>query len=219
MSDLIPVCADLEKAGFDSQRTTEETWEAFLSAGAFKEGEFAFASGVQSTLKVDAEMLYRHRRQFDVLLGHFATFPCIKDADLLLDPPEGWRDFMTILGYELKIPVIHPRRAPGSKKSEYKFEFRNEEDAEIALSAKRPRIGEDVGTTMGSVFGVRQLLRADQDVHSLVALLRGEVNPIYSIDITHHWLLKKDIPLEKEEFNRRMREGWPDPPEAPLSED
>jgi hypothetical protein len=137
------------------------------------------------------------------VLGHFAMFPCIANADVLLYVPNGMRQFITILGQELSIPVAHTRRKPGAT-TKYDFMFSSKQDKDLALAAKRPRIGEDVITTLGSVAGLRSLLGSEQDVHSLGILLRGEVRPEYQRGLSDHYLLKKFIPTDAREFDRRL---------------
>jgi orotate phosphoribosyltransferase len=198
-----PRCIDLEGAGFNVQKTADETREALLSAGVFIEGNFEFASGIKATLKVDAELLYEKPKQLEIILGHFATFPCVQDADVLLYVPNGMRSFMTMLGEELNKPVAGVIRKPGVT-SKYDFVFQSTKDEELALSATSPVIGEDVVTTLGSVAGVRSLLKPEQSVHSLAMLLRGTVDPVYQTGLTDHYLLVRDIPTDKDEFKRQF---------------
>jgi len=198
---LAPSCNDLRAAGFDEQRAAEEVWEAMLSAGVFVAGEFVFASGVEATLKADAENLYKHPRQLEVVLGQYATFPCIKEADVLLYVPDGSRQFMNMLGEGLGVPVAQAIRTPGSK-SRYDFMFETKADEALALAAERPRIGEDVVTTLGSVAGMRSLLKPDQDVHSLAMLLRGDINTAYQVGLVDHYLVRRRIPLDAGEFRQ-----------------
>lgn len=196
MSDLQkPRCSNLVEAGFDLKKAAEETWEALLSADVFVEGDFTFASGIHATLKADAEKLYDHPKQLAVILGHFATYPCVQDADALLYVPDGMRHFVTLLGKELDKPVVGARRRPGTT-SKYDFVFESDADEEVAYAAKAPVIGEDVVTTLGSVAGMRKLLRPEQPVHSLAILLRGTVNPAYQEDLVDHYLLKRKIPTD-----------------------
>lgn len=198
-----PRCANLEQAGFDTQKAAEETWEALLSADVFVEGNFVFASGIHATLKADAERLYSHPKQLAVILGHFAAYPCVQDADALLYVPDGMRQFVTILGQELDKPVVGVRRKPGAT-SKYNFVFESAADQEIAHAAKAPVIGEDIVTTLGSVAGVRNLLRPEQSVHSLAILLRGNVNPIHQTSLVDHYLLTREIPTDKYEFRKSL---------------
>ena len=109
-----PSCKNLAAPNFNVQKAAEETWQALLSADVFIEGDFTFASGMQATLKADAEQLYHHPKQLAVVLGHFAAFPCVQDADVLLYVPDGWREFTTRLGHELAKPVAHTMRKPHS---------------------------------------------------------------------------------------------------------
>lgn len=198
-----PRCTDLESAGFNYKRVAEETWEALLSAGVFIEGDFTFASGLQATLKADAEKLYTHPKQLAIILGHFASYPCVQDADVLLYVPDGMREFITLLGDELDKPVANAIRTPGAK-TKYDFRFTSEEDQELALSASAPVIGEDIVTTLGSVAALRSLLWPEQAVHSLSILLRGSVDPAYRAGLTDHYLLTREIPTDKDEFKRRV---------------
>jgi hypothetical protein len=201
-----PRCIDLERAGFDVKKAADETWEALLSAGVFVEGDFTFASGVHATLKADAERLYARPKQLNVILGHFAAYPCVQDADALLYVPDGMRRFMTLLGKELGKPVIGALRKPGAT-STYDFVFETQEDETLALSALRPVIGEDIVTTLGSVAGMRSLLRPEQSVHSLAMLLRGRVDPKYQTGLSDHYLVAREIPTDKHEFWRRLEEN------------
>jgi hypothetical protein len=200
-------CANLEAAEYDTRRAAEETWEALLSAGVFVEGDFTFASGIHATLKADAERLYSHPKQLQVIIGHFAAFPCVEAADVLLYVPKGMRKFMTRLGNELGKPVAGAKRRPGST-SKYDFVFKSPADQELALSAELPVIGEDVVTTLGSVAGIRALLKPEQNVHSLAMLLRGTVNPGHQTGLTDHYLLEREIPTDALEFRRRSKEDW-----------
>jgi hypothetical protein len=202
---LYPRCSNLEEAGFNYQKASEDVWEAMLSAGVFIEGECTFASGIQATLKADAEQLYNHPRQLDKMLGLFATFPCVEDADVLLYVPDGMRAFVTQLGQELEKPVAQTQRRPDSS-SKYDFIFRTEEDRDLATSAQLPLIGEDVVTTLGSVAALRSLLGPNQDVHSLALLLRGSVNPTYRVGLTDHYLLERMIPTDKDQFRALLKE-------------
>jgi len=204
MSELyVPRCDDLELAGFDVELAAEETWEALLSAGAFIEGEFTFASGLRATIKTDAETLYDDPRQLDVVLGHFAAFPCVQDADALLYVPDGMRQFVTLLGKEMNKPVIDAVRTPGAT-SKYDFMFQTPEDEERALAARVPVIGEDIVSTLGSVAAMRKLLSPDQPVHSLSILLRDTVDPAYQAGLTDHYLVTREIPTDKEDFRRMI---------------
>lgn len=198
-------CADLAAAGFDAQRAAEETWEALLSIrdDVFVTDDHIFASGQRATLKVDAEALYEQPKQLEVILGHFASFPCVVDADALLYVPYGWEKFMKIIGRELDIPVVGAIRHPMGR-TRYDFMFETRADEELALAAEQPTIGEDVVTTLGSVDGIRRLLKPEQNVHSLAMLLRDEVNPEYRVGLTDHYLLERRIPLDAEEFYRTL---------------
>ena len=200
-------CANLEAAGFDAQRAAAGTWEALLRAGVFVEGNYTFASGQQATLKADAERLYARPKELAVILGRFATFPCIQDADVLLYVPDGMKQFMSTLGQELGKPVIAAARKPGAA-SKYDFVFQSAGDEYLAHAAEAPVIGEDVVTTLGSVAAMRRLLRPEQSVHSLAILLRGAVNPAYQAGLTDHYLLTREIPTDSDEFKRRLREEW-----------
>jgi hypothetical protein len=196
--------SSVQASSFDERKAAIETWEAMLSVGAFVEGEVTFASGLHATLKVDAEKLYEHPKELAIVMGHFAVFPHVQNADVLLYVPDGMKQFMTKLGEELQKPVANTIRRPGAT-SKYDFIFQTQEDQELALSAKTPLIGEDVVTTLGSVAGLRKLLRPDQPVHSLAMLLRGEVNPDYRTGLEDHYLLIREIPTDKYEFRRRLQ--------------
>jgi len=199
-------CSNLVEAGFDTIKAAEETWESLISADVFIEGDFTFASGIHATLKADAEKLYDHPKQLAVILGHFATYPCVQDAEVLLYVPDGMRQFVTLLGKELDKPVVGAKRRPGAI-SKYDFVYESDADEEIALKSKAPVIGEDIVTTLGSVAGIRKLLRPEQPVHSLAMLLRGTVNPVYQEGLVDHYLLKRKIPTDKNEFKRMLEEN------------
>lgn len=199
-----PACSDLAAAGFDRQRAREEVWEALLSAGAFIAGDFTFASGRKASLKINAEVLYEKPRQYAVVLGHVATFPCIEEADVLLYVPNGMRQLTTRLGQELDKPVAHSKRVAGSK-SRYDFQFASDEDRALALGATRVRILEDVVSTLGSVAGMGRLLEPErQEIHSLAYLRRGTVNPVYREGLTDHYLMEREVPLDMNEFKEQL---------------
>ena len=140
-------------------------------------------------------------------MGHFAVFPHVENADVLLYVPEGMKKFMSILGNELQKPVVNAIRRPGAT-TKYEFEYKTPKDRELALSANAPLIGEDVVTTLGSVAALRRLLSPEQTVHSLAILLRGTVKSEYREMLDDHYLLIRDIPTDKDEFNERLQEGW-----------
>jgi hypothetical protein len=194
-----------QTSNFDEHKAAVETWEAMLSAGVFTEGNFIFASGLHATLKADAEKLYEHPRELAVIMGHFAVFPAIQNADVLLYVPDGMKQFMTNLGKELQKPVVDAIRRPGAT-SKYDFVFKTSEDQELALSAKTPLIGEDIVTTLGSVAALRRLLAPEQPVHSLAMLLRGTVKPEYRTGLVDHYLLIREIPTDKGEFKLLLQE-------------
>jgi hypothetical protein len=201
-------CEDLEQAGFDAPRAAEETWEALLSAGVFVEGDYTFASGQRATLKADAERLYSKPKQLAVVMGHFATFPCVQDADVLLYTPEGMREFTVTLGNELGKPVARTVRKPDAA-TKYDFMFETAGDEYLAHAAEMPVITEDVVTTLGSAAAMRRLLRPDQTVHSLAMLLRGTINPAFQEGLVDHYLLERHIPTDKDEFHRRLaNDSW-----------
>ncbi len=202
MSDILkPVCADLAGAVFDKQKTAEQVWEILLKIGAFQEGDHEFASAQRASLKTNGEELYNHPREYEVMLGLYATFPCIKEADVLLYVPNGWRKLITDLGAGLGIDVAHTERKPDAT-SRYEFRFSSPTDEALARAALRPRIGEDVVSTLGSVAGVRSLLLPDQDVHVLAMLGRdpGGINEDYAAGMTVHYLLQRYISPNAEEF-------------------
>jgi orotate phosphoribosyltransferase len=191
---------------FNYERAADETWEALLSAGVFIEGAFTFASGTHATLKADAERLYSNPKQLGVILGHFATYPCVQDADVLLYVPDGMRQFITTLGRELETPVAHTQRTHNAT-TKYDFVFSSLEDEHLATSAKRPLIGEDVVTTLGSVAALRKLLPTQSPVHSLAILLRGTVKEEYRSGLDDHYLLTRHIPIDKFEFKRQLEKS------------
>jgi hypothetical protein len=200
-------CADPETFGFNVSKAQEDVWAALLSADVFVPGEFKFVSGIEATLKADCEQLYSHPRQLEVILGYFATHPCVIGADVLLYVPEGMRDFVTMLGEELNKPVAHTRRREGSV-SRTDFVYSSPADQELALAAENPWIGEDVVTKLGSTAAVRAMLRPEQDVHSLAILRRCSVDPANETNLVTHYLVERDIPTDKDEFTRRLWSGW-----------
>jgi orotate phosphoribosyltransferase len=192
-----------KQSGFDAQRAAEETWEALLSAGVFVEGDFVFASGQHATLKADAEKLYSHTKQLETILGHFALHPCVQNADVLLYVPNGMREFVIRLSERLEKPIVHTIRKFGAT-TKYAFSFNSPSDQELATSAERPLIAEDVVTTLGSVAALRTLLPYDRTVYSLAILLRGEVNPDYQKGLKDDYLSQKEIPFDKDEFKKLL---------------
>lgn len=191
---------------FNPEKAAEETWEALLSADLFVEGDFTFASGAHATLKVETERLYSRPKELAIIMGHFAVHPSIQDADVLLYVPDGMRQFMTTLGNELGKPVADTIRKPGAV-SRYDFVFASPEDEELAHSAQQVVIGEDIVSTLGSVAGVRKLLKPEQHVDSLSILLRGTVNPEFQEGLTDHYLLVRQIPTDKDVFRRSLAEN------------
>ena len=190
---------------YNAKLAAEDTWQAMLAAGVFVEGNFTFASGQKATLKADAEKLYQHPKELAVVLGHFATHPSVQAADVLLYVPDGMKQFMTSLGREIAKPVVNAMRTPNAT-SKYDFMFSTPQDSELAQSAQRPLIGEDVVTTLGSIAAMRQLLRPEQHVESLAILLRGTVNPDYQTGLVEHYLVQRQIPTDAAEFNRILAE-------------
>lgn len=193
------LCEAVSSSGFDSDKVADETWQALVEVDAFVEGLFILASGVEATLKVDAERLYNHPRQLKVVMRHFATFPCVTDADVLLYVPDGMRDFVTALAVSLDKPIAHTKRRPGAT-TKYDFEFASPDDEELACAARKSWIGEDVVSTLGSIAALRALLPPDQDVHSLAILRRGVTRPSYRKGLTDHYLLERTIPLDADQF-------------------
>ena len=183
----------IQNSNFDEEKAATETWEAMLRAGVFIEGNFTFASGLHATLKADTEKLYEHPKELAVVMGHFAIFPHVQNADVLLYVPDGMRQFVT------------QRSGAVSK---YDFIFETPEDQKLARSAETPLIGEDIVTTLGSVAALRRLLPPEQSVHSLAMLLRGSVKPEYRTALEDHYLLTREIPTDKDEFKRRLQEEW-----------
>lgn len=184
---------------FDPERAASEIWQAFIDAECIREGVFNFASGQEATLKIDASELYKHPKQLQIVLGHTAVHPFVQETDVLIYVPDGMRTFATILGEDLGLPVAHMRRKPNAT-SRYDFEFRDWKDQKIAFDAKNPVILEDVVSTLGSVAGVRKVLRPGPTINSLALLLRGEVNPAYQTGVNDQYLVKKYIPIDKDEF-------------------
>jgi hypothetical protein len=197
----------IQNSNFDEEKAATETWEAMLRAGVFIEGNFTFASGLHATLKADTEKLYEHPKELAVVMGHFAIFPHVQNADVLLYVPDGMRQFVTQLGKELQKPVVNAIRRSGAV-SKYDFIFETPEDQKLARSAETPLIGEDIVTTLGSVAALRRLLPPEQSVHSLAMLLRGSVKPEYRTALEDHYLLTREIPTDKDEFKRRLQEEW-----------
>ncbi len=197
-----------EPETFNPERAAQDTWDSLCRVQAFKEGNFNFASVPNATLKVEADELYKHPREFLVVMSHFALHPRVRDADVITYVPDGMRPFMRVLSLVMNKPLAHVVRKLETK-SRYDFMFASEEDEKLAFSAKRLLIGEDVVTSLGSVAGVRQLLPAEQEVHSLALLLRGSVRDEYKKMLTSdNYLLEREIPTDKDEFRSRLEAGW-----------
>lgn len=201
-------CKDFPDYKYDIQAVSSGIWDALYISGCFKKGNFSFASGQTATLKVDAEELYNYKEQLDRVIGYFATFPCIVDADALLYVPNGMREFTKMLGKYLGKPVVNIQRRPNHT-TKYDFEFSSPEDESLALSANRLVICEDVVTTLGSVAAVRTLLPANKIVHSVAILRRHAVNPKYQEGLIDHYLLELEVPTSSDEFDKLLEQGWP----------
>lgn len=199
-------CADIDAIGFNITNAAEDTWEALLSADAFVPGLYRFKSINNATLKVDAEKLLNHPRQLQIVIGYFTTFPCVMSAEVLIPVPDGMNEFTRLVGKELEKPVV--RTFQPDKDIDYVFDFLSDADRDLALTADRLSVLEDVVTSLGSVAGIRRLLKPEQDVHSLAMLLRGKVNPQYQAGLTDHYLLEREIPTDKDEFYRKLAEEW-----------
>lgn len=178
---------------------TEIVWQAFTGAEAFREGEFGFASGTQSTLKVDASYLYRHPKHLNAMLNLFKAHPVIARADVLMYVPDGMKTFTKILAQDLGKKIAHTRKIPDATER-YQFEFCDSKDQALARRAEHLTICEDVVSTLGSVAAVRALLPEDQQVSSLAMLLRGEVNPDYQKGLDDHYLLEREVSTDKAAF-------------------
>jgi hypothetical protein len=100
---------------------------------------------------------------------------------------------MNALQFVLNKEVAQVERAPGGGR--YDFRFASEADADLATSASRLLIGEDVVSTLGSVAGVRRLVNPEAHVHSIGHILRGVVNPPYQEGLSDHYLVRRHIPL------------------------
>lgn len=178
-------------------------WQALVDANVFIEGNFVFASGLQATLKVEAERLYDHPIQLQTIIDIFISKPYVKNADVLLYVPNGMKQFMEMVGEKLNKPVAHIIKKPNSTER-YEFMFASENDKKLAANAGCVLIGEDVVTTLGSVAAVRRLLPKQKEVHSLAILLRGKVDPKFQENLQDHYLLVKEIPTDRSLFRKMI---------------
>ena len=117
------------------------------------------------------------------------------------------QDFTVELGLRTNIPVVHTKKNIENS-TKYNFDFTTESDRDLAMSANKLLICEDVVTTFGSIDGIGKLLRPDQIIHSLAMLLRGKINAEYQKEIIDHYLFVREIPTDKDEFHRRLNHVW-----------
>lgn len=193
-------CQNAEAAALYEAEAADRVWGAFVDAGCVLEGQFKFASMKDSdppaTVKIDGEKLYKegNERPLGVVLGAVAGHPCIQEADLITYVPEGPRRFAHLLGGVLGKKVIDIERVPRAK-TRYAFRFVSEKAQERAQAALKPRICEDIVSTLGSVAAVRNLFLPEQEVHAIAQLLRGEPNPDYQNGLADHYLARRSLPL------------------------
>lgn len=169
-------------------------------AGAFKRGDYTFASGVHATLKVDVSVLYNPENihLLECLIMMFVKHPVIQEADALTYVPDGMRTFMELVAARTNKPIIHIVKASSGKR--YSFAFATPVDEQLARSVHSIAIGEDVITTGGSVNAVR-ILFGNAIVSAVSVLERGAIHPQYKKGTRYYTLSRKKIPLHYEDVH------------------
>jgi len=187
-----------------------DVWEALLSS-AFMEAEendpFGFNSGPLATVKVDGEQVLDHPRAREVIVGHLEAFPCVRDAEAITYVPDGMKKMAQIVASDLGKTIIHVERVPGGERND--FRFTTPDDEAKAEEVKLITILEDVVTTLGSVAALVKLLNmhGEHSLHMLAYLLRGEEDPAHTADLVRHYLYKRFVPLDKDDFRESLSFG------------
>jgi hypothetical protein len=134
-----------------------------------------------------------------------ASHPVLQEADLITYAPNGMRDAAIILAFELRKPVAHARKH--RRGDRITVTPASDEDRELMWSALRPRIVEDVVTTLGTVAAVAGIFDpVSQDIASLAYLRRGRVDPANRQNLVDHYLVERDIPTGKYTFRAQLEE-------------
>lgn len=192
----------LEVVRFDPQRAAIETWDALIDAEAFELGEQKLASGATAGIKINAEKLYDHPKQLETVLGHMASHPCVRGADVLMYVAEGMRRPMQTIADTLGKPIAHTVKVEHAPR--YTFAFASKRDEAIAMEAESLAIGEDVVSTFGSIYGTAKLV-AGKDVRSVAMLLRGAVDPEYGGVVQDHYLAQRYVSPDAAVFLQQLQ--------------
>jgi len=144
-------------------------------------------------VKLEMDTLWEHPAELAVILDLLATPLDAPPADVILGVPEGGQRLAEVIAKKTGIPLIRLERIPGGAKQD--FRFTTPTDQRRALSAKSPRIYEDVVTTLSSVAGVVKLLDpAHQDIHAVAIWRRGQVKEQYAVGVKDHYLVEEILP-------------------------
>jgi orotate phosphoribosyltransferase len=170
---------------------TSHTKQAVIVAGVLQEGHFVFADGDHATQKLEMDNLWDHPAQLRVVVQALADADGLPLADVLLGVPTGGQRLADAVGEMSGLPVVQLERVSGGAKQD--FRYVSSKDKELALSARAPRIIEDVVTTLSSVAGVVRLLHTEQDIQSLAIWRRGEVKPQYQRGVSDYYLVEEPI--------------------------
>ena len=172
----------------------ESAKQAVVQAGVFEQGHFVFADGEHATTKIEMDHLWDHAAPLQAILALLARADGLPPADVILGVPRGGQRLADALGAPkyTGLPVVKLERVPGGDKRD--FRFVSDADRQLALTAKSPRIYEDVVSTLSSIAGVVRLLDPSrQDVHSLAIWRRGRVREHYRHGVTDHYLIENPV--------------------------
>ena len=167
---------------------------AVLNAQAFVDGHFVFADGEHAAVKIDMDHLWDHPAELRVVLNLLSKADGLPPADVILGVPTGGQRLAEALAHPdyTGLPIDRLERVPGGEKRA--FRFASHEDRRLALTAKSPRIYEDVVSTLSSVAGVVRLLKPSrQDIQALAIWRRGRVLEKYRQGITTHFLVEEAV--------------------------
>jgi orotate phosphoribosyltransferase len=168
--------------------------QAVQQAKAFEHGHFVFADGEHATTKIEMDHLWEHPRELATVLSLLARADGLPPADVILGVPTGGQllaDALAAPAYT-GLPIARLERVPGGAKQDYRFT--TPADRTLALSAKSPRIYEDVVSTLSSIAGVVRLLDPSrQDIHALAIWRRGRVRDHYRRGVTDHYLVEEAV--------------------------
>lgn len=166
--------------------------QAVITADAFEKGHFIFADGEHAVTKIEMDHLWDHPRELETVLELLAEAKGLPPADVILGVPTGGQRLAEALAVREGLALSKLERIPGGAKQD--FRFVSPTDQALAISAKAPRIYEDVVSTLSSIAGVVRLLDPTrQDIHSLAIWRRGQVRAHYRQGVTDHYLVEEAV--------------------------